>query len=105
MPTSHSRRALIASLASALALPVIAGSQEGPPGSESGEKVKCYGVNKCKGVGDCGGKERSCAGTNECRRQGFIEMDKETCLRIDGSRLTPEADKAAPKEKEKKENR
>ena len=54
------------------------------------EKVPCYGVNKCKGVGDCGGKGHSCAGENSCKGKGFLEMDKETCLKIEGGRLTPE---------------
>jgi uncharacterized membrane protein len=54
------------------------------------ETVKCYGVNKCKGVGDCGGKGHSCAGENACKGQGYLKIDKETCLKIEGGRLTPE---------------
>lgn len=87
MPISKSRRILVASLASALALPALALSQE--KGAKSGEKVHCYGVNKCKGTGDCGGPGHSCANQNSCKRQGYIDMDKDTCLRIDGGRLTP----------------
>ena len=90
MPVSKSRRLLVASLASALALPALARAQES---TGEGEKVHCYGVNKCKGTGDCGGPGHSCANQNACKRQGYIEMDKETCLRIDGGRLTPDEDK------------
>lgn len=54
------------------------------------EEVPCYGVNKCKGTGDCGGKGHSCAGKNACAGHGWIEMDKEDCLRIEGGRLTKE---------------
>ena len=53
-----------------------------------GEKVPCYGINKCKGSGDCGGKGYSCAGKNECAGTGFIKLEKDDCLRIEGGRLT-----------------
>ncbi len=101
MPTSKSRRILVASLASALALPALAGAQE--QAGQSGEKVHCYGVNKCKGTGDCGGPGHSCANQNSCKRQGYIDMDKDTCLRIEGGRLTPTEEKGDKAEKDKKE--
>jgi len=62
----------------------------GTSAAEDAEKVHCYGVNKCKGMGDCGGKGHSCAGENACKGQGFLEIDKDTCLKIEGGRLTPE---------------
>jgi len=79
------RLLLIASMAGALALPASVGLSR----AEEGETVHCYGVNKCKGVGDCGGPGHSCANQNACKRQGYIDMDKETCLKLDGGRLTP----------------
>ena len=56
----------------------------------AGDKVPCYGINKCKGMGDCGGKDHSCAGKNECSGKGSIMLDKDTCLKIQGGRLTAE---------------
>ena len=56
-------------------------------------KVHCYGVNKCKGTGACGGKGHSCAGQNACKGQGFLELSKEECLKMEGGRLTPEVEK------------
>ena len=100
MPISRSRRILVASLASALALPALAGAQE--QGGKSGEKVHCYGVNKCKGTGDCGGPGHSCANQNSCKRQGYVDMDKDTCLRIDGGRLTATEEKAEKPKTDKK---
>ena len=97
MATSKSRRLLMASLASALAIPVAMSPSS--VHAEESEKVHCYGVNKCKGTGDCGGKGHSCAGQNACKRQGYIDMDKDTCLRLDGGSLTPVD---AKQEKEKK---
>jgi uncharacterized membrane protein len=99
MPNTNNRRLLIASLASVLALPAVAGAHDAGEG-----KVPCYGVNKCKGTGDCGGEGTSCAGSNSCKRKGFIDMDKDTCLKLEGGRLTAqEGGKAEqPKKDEKK---
>ena len=90
MPISRSRRVLLGALASALALPTVARAQD--KAAAEGDKVHCYGVNKCKATGDCGGPGHSCANQNACKRQGYIDMDKETCLRIDGGRLTASED-------------
>lgn len=56
----------------------------------AGSKAPCYGINKCKGTGSCGGKGHSCAGHNACKGQGYIDLEKDTCLKIEGGRLTPE---------------
>ncbi len=56
------------------------------------EGVHCYGVNACKGTGDCGGKGHSCAGKNACKGQGYKSVEsKEACLAIKGGSLTPVA--------------
>lgn len=92
---------LIASLAGAFAAGTAALAADGS--SSGSDTAKCYGVNKCKGTGDCGGKGHSCAGQNSCKRQGYIEMSKNTCLRLDGGRLTAEADgKSAEQSNEQK---
>jgi uncharacterized membrane protein len=82
------RTLLAASVAGLLAALGLAG---GAPTTQAAEgDVHCYGVNKCKGTGDCGGKGTSCAGTNACKGQGFLDMAEDDCMRIDGGRLTPE---------------
>lgn len=59
------------------------------PAAAEGDQVKCYGANKCKGQGACGGKGHSCAGENACKGQGWIYTDsKEDCLKMEGGRLT-----------------
>ena len=86
---------LIASLASALSLAAIASAGEKKAETKSSsDAVHCYGVNKCKGVGDCGGPGHSCKGKNACKAQGYLELDKDTCLKINGGRLTAEEEKA-----------
>lgn len=100
---TNKRRILIASLAGALALPAVSGAATQQPAADK-ETVKCYGVNKCKATGDCGGPGHACAGQNGCKRQGYIEVDKDTCLRIDGGRLTASEEAAKKDTKEKKGN-
>lgn len=75
--------------------PALAGMHGG-----GGDKVPCYGVNKCKGTGACGGKHAdgtpyTCAGNNQCKGLGWLSIDKETCLKIEGGRLMAEKDKEA----------
>lgn len=74
----------------------LAGLVVGAAGLASPAKadpVKCYGVNKCKGVGECQGKGHECAGHNACKGQGFLKLDKDTCLKIQGGSLEPVAKK------------
>ena len=92
----NSRRLIIAALAGALAVPGLA--LAGNPAQDKEGEIHCYGVNKCKGVGDCGGKGHSCAGENTCKGQGYLEMSKDLCLKIEGGRLTENPEPAKPAE-------
>lgn len=80
---------LLASAAAGL----FAVSTLGLPGQAQAEEVKCYGINKCKGTGECGGKGHGCAGENECAGHGWLKIDKDKCLAIKGGRLTPDEEK------------
>ncbi|HKD41799.1 MAG TPA: hypothetical protein VKB87_16065 [Myxococcaceae bacterium] len=53
------------------------------------EVVPCYGVNSCKGAGQCSGVGHECAGENSCKGQGWLAIPKEACLAIEGGSLTP----------------
>lgn len=46
--------------------------------STSGKPVKCYGINKCRGKGQCGmpGKN-SCAAQNACKGLGWLFLKTE----------------------------
>jgi uncharacterized membrane protein len=87
MATSNKSKVL---LASAVAGMVALGAMGGvAKAADKAEKVKCYGANKCKGQGACGGAGHSCAGKNGCKGQGFVETDsKDACLKMEGGRLT-----------------
>ncbi len=54
----------------------------------AGEMAPCYGINACKGMGDCGGKGNSCAGKNACKGMGFVKVAKDACSKIQGGSLT-----------------
>ena len=82
---SNKRAILAASVAGLIA---VAGAAMFP-GTASADS--CYGINACKGQCDCGGNGFSCAGKNACKGQGWIELKKDVCLRIQGGSLTPAA--------------
>ena len=42
-------------------------------------KVKCEGVNACKGHGECKSAKNDCAGKNACKGQGVTSMTKAEC--------------------------
>lgn len=52
-----------------------------PPGAEASTKVKCLGVNDCKGQADCGSPDgsHSCAGQNECKGKGWVLVPRSDC--------------------------
>ena len=58
--------AMVAGLFSSAAPAMAAG--EKPAG-----KVKCSGINSCKGKAACMGMGNSCAGQNSCKGKGWID--------------------------------
>ncbi len=49
------------------------------PAGAQAAKVKCEGVNGCKGQGACKGASNACKGQNACKGKGFTEMSKADC--------------------------
>jgi len=91
MHVKKQRTLLAASVAGILA---AAGWAMAPAAQAAEGDAHCYGVNKCAGTGDCGGKGHSCAGQNACQGQGYLDMAEDDCLRIQGGRLTPEPEES-----------
>ena len=86
---TKSKAMLAAALAGAMAAPILVKAADTAP-KDDGGKVPCWGINKCKGTGDCsaeGCRANGCHGTNACTGQGFIRLEKETCLKIVNGRL------------------
>ena len=48
-------------------------------------KIKCFGVNACKGHGSCKSTANACKGKNACKGQGFEMMGKAKCMASGGS--------------------
>jgi hypothetical protein len=45
------------------------------------ETVHCFGINACKGQGECGvAGKNDCKGQNACKAQGWIALTKMACL-------------------------
>ena len=90
------QRVLVAaSVAGLLAAGLAAAGAAHADETNAGKKVPCYGINKCKGTGACGGAGHSCAGVNACKGQGYIDLEADTCLKIEGGRLTEHPEPAA----------
>ena len=49
------------------------------PAAAQAAKVKCEGVNACKGHSDCKSTKNSCKGLNACKGRGFAEMSQAEC--------------------------
>ena len=90
MNNTKKSKMIAASVAGLLAMGTmaVAAHAEGTPAAA----VPCYGINACKGTGDCGGKGYSCAGKNACKGAGFINLPADTCTKISGGSLTAAAE-------------
>ena len=80
----------IASAAALFAISAMANAATTPPQGSNGlalgaaDMVHCYGVNSCKGTGDCSTADHSCRGMNECKGHGFKAMAASACLSAKG---------------------
>ena len=48
-------------------------------GDDAGKKVKCEGINACKGKAACKSAKNGCAGQNGCKGQGWVESSEKEC--------------------------
>lgn len=75
-----SRNMALASAAAALFVASFgAPSQPAFADHHEGEKVKCEGVNSCKGASSCKTLTSDCAGHNACKGKGFVMLTPEEC--------------------------
>jgi uncharacterized membrane protein len=68
-----------AMLAAAALTLALSGSLMTAPSAEAASKVKCYGVNSCKGQSACNTASSSCAGKNSCKGKGWLSLTKAQC--------------------------
>jgi hypothetical protein len=62
-------------------------------------KVKCGGINACKGKGGCAGASNSCSGQNGCKGKGWVETSAKECKDKKGTVVTDKKDAKAPDKK------
>ena len=84
---SKKSKLIVASMAGLLAAGTMA-AFTGVAQAEGAASVPCYGINACKGMGDCGGVGHACAGKNACKGAGAVNISKEACAKIAGGKLT-----------------
>jgi len=56
-----------------------------PSGDTSG--VKCFGINSCKGQGECSTADHSCGKHTPCKGQGWVTTSAEECAAKGGKVL------------------
>ncbi|HYC56234.1 MAG TPA: hypothetical protein VEL28_14965 [Candidatus Binatia bacterium] len=78
------KNSLMAAAVAGLFLSGSAMAEDAKTASKEPAKVKCHGVNACKGTGGCGGAGHSCAGQNGCKGQGFTMTTAEECKKLGG---------------------
>jgi hypothetical protein len=49
------------------------------PASAEDAKVKCEGVNSCKGTSKCATASNSCQGQNSCKGKGYLLLSQAEC--------------------------
>ena len=74
MKTSKAGGVVIATAAA-----LLFGTLAASTASADEAKIKCTGVNSCKGQSSCKSAKNSCKGMNSCKGQGFVEMTKASC--------------------------
>ncbi len=71
--------ALIATAVAALfAAKGVLAQEQGAEKAQS-KKVRCEGVNECKGKGACDAADHACAGKNSCKGKGWLELSAAEC--------------------------
>ena len=83
-----------ATLAAAAAALLIGGATLSPAQSAEKKmmepvKVKCFGLNSCKGKGSCKTASNACKGKNGCEGKGFKELTAAECTAAGGSTTQP----------------
>lgn len=66
-----------AAIATAAAL--MFGALDAAPAQADEAKIKCLGVNACKGQSACMGAKNACKGMNACKGQGYLNLSKSQC--------------------------
>jgi hypothetical protein len=75
--------AVVAGLVAAAAPTVLAQS------GQADKKIRCGGINSCKGQSACNTAKNSCKGQNACKGQGWVPATDKECKDKGGTVLPP----------------
>ena len=80
----------VVAAAALFALSAMAHAATPPAGSGGAalgadDTVHCYGVNSCKGSGDCKTADHECKGMNACKGHGFKALAAGMCFKRGGT--------------------
>lgn len=80
---------LIASAVAALLVACGGANATGaaPTAAEMSGKIKCTGINECRGKGVCAQADHACSGKNTCRGQGVTLCTADACTDKGGKAL------------------
>jgi hypothetical protein len=70
---------MLSGIALAAAAAVMFSTAAVSTASADDAKVKCAGVNSCKGHSACKSANNACKGQNSCKGKGFVEMTHADC--------------------------
>lgn len=63
----------------AAAAAMLFGTVAVAPAHAEAAKMKCEGVNSCKGTSACATGKSACQGHNSCKGQGYLLLTKAEC--------------------------
>lgn len=73
----HTNKATRAAIATAAAL--LFSNMAVAPANAADAKVKCEGVNSCKGTTACSTATNACQGQNSCKGRGYLLLSQADC--------------------------
>ncbi len=87
--------AVVASLVAGLfaantALAADPGAEKKDSTKTASTKVRCSGINECKGKGECAAEGHACAGHNACKGKGWVTVDSEKACTDKGGAVVAE---------------
>lgn len=82
---------MVAGLFAASAFAASSTAKKDDSSKTTSSKVKCTGVNDCKGKGECSQDGHGCSGNNSCKGKGWVTMDSEKACKAKGGSVYTEA--------------
>lgn len=82
------RGVLLATAAAVLIINPAFSEQPTPKTPVMLKPIKCFGVNSCRGRGQCGTKvSNTCAGQNSCKGTAWLYLAPEECQKRGGKKV------------------